>query len=227
MQIPAFAYCRALLISAGIALLGTMGHAQSSKDDKNQSVNTTEMLKGVEKLYNNTRTLQANFTETYKSAGRTHSPEKGMLYLSKPGKTRWVYTVPEGSFFLSDGKYGYDYNKAKNSVDRFPMKQTDDMRIPLAFLLGNLDFQKDFGEFRAHREGSDVSVTAIPKNTSLLFTEIAMLIAPDSTIKQVSVTGQDNSVTQFVLENEQRNLKLADSLFKFTAPANATVVDLK
>jgi outer membrane lipoprotein-sorting protein len=34
-------------------------------------------------------------------------------------------------------------------------------------------------------------------------------------------------VMEYLLDAEQRNLKLADTLFKFTPPAGAQVVDLK
>ena len=185
------------------------------------------VLKGVEKLYNSTNTLEATFTQTFIDRGRPRSVQKGTVYLSKPKKTRWQYSMPDGNWFLSDGEYSYSYEKAKNTVERERLKETDDMRIPLAFLLGTLDFQKDFGKFETRKEGANTYIKATPKNDKLLFTDVAMLIAPDSTLRQVSVTGQDASVMQFVLEGEKRNLPVAPSLFRFTAPPGAKVVDVK
>ena len=204
----------ALLLGA----TGAIGQAPKAPD-------TSAILKGVEKRYNSTTTLEAAFTQTLTDRGRTRAVKKGTVYLSKPKKTRWAYSMPEGDWFLSDENYAYAYDKAKNTVERIKLKETDDMRIPLAFLLGKLDFQKDFGRFNTRREGANTFIAANPKNDKLLFTEVAMLIAPDFSLRRVSVTGQDFSVTEFVLEGEKRNLPVPAALFRFTPPPGATVVD--
>jgi outer membrane lipoprotein carrier protein len=191
------------------------------------AVAQTPLLKEVEKRYNATSTLQANFTETFTDRGRARTPQRGVLYMKKPGRTRWEYTAPAGDLFVSDGKTAYDYDKRKNEADRIPIKETDDMRIPLSFLLGTLDFQKDFERFESKPDGANQIVTAHPRNKKLLFQSITMTIAPDYSIRKVSVLGQEGSTMDYVLEAEQRNVKLADSLFQFTAPAGAQVVDVK
>lgn len=191
--------------------------------------NPLPLLASVEKLYNSTKTLQANFTVAFKDRGRSKTPEKGVLYLSKqggPSRTRWEYTTPAGNLFLSDGKFIYDYDKEKNLADRYPYKETEDLRVPLSFLLGKLDFKKDFEKFAATREGANVAIAMTPRNKNLYFKEIAVTVAPDSTIRRVVVTDQPGTtVMEYILEGEQRNLKLADSLFKFTPPPGAKVVD--
>jgi outer membrane lipoprotein carrier protein len=188
------------------------------------------ILRGVEKLYNSTNTLQANFALTYRDRGRPRAPERGVLYLSKQGavsKTRWEYSSPAGKLFLSDGKFIYDYDKEKNSADRYLYKETEDLRVPLSFLLGKLDFNKDFERFGATRDGANTAITMTPRNKKLLFKEIAITVAPDSTIRRVIVTDQGGSSSMdYALDNEQRNLKLADALFKFNIPG-AQVVDVK
>jgi outer membrane lipoprotein carrier protein len=196
------------------------------------ALDSSTILRGVEKLYNSTTTLQANFTLTFKDRGRPRAPQKGVLYLSKQGsvsRTRWEYTAPAGNLFLSDGKYIYDYDKEKNSADRYPYKETEDLRIPLSFLLGKLDFNKDFERFASTRDGTgaDTSITMTPRNKKLLFKEITITVAPDSTIRRVQVTDQPGtSVMDYSLDGDQRNLKLPDTLFKFTIPT-AQIVDVK
>lgn len=189
-------------------------------------VDTLAVLKGVEKRYNSINTLQANFTHTFKDRGRTRAPERGTVYLSKPGRTRWEYVEPQGNLFVSDGKFTYSYDRRRNTVDREPFKETEDMRIPLSFLLGKLDFQKDFEQFRARREGENAVITAIPRNKKLLFKEIIMVVAPDFALRRVTVVGQEGSEMEYVLEGEQRNPKLAESLFRFTSPAGAQMFEV-
>jgi outer membrane lipoprotein carrier protein len=193
------------------------------------SPDTPAILRAVEKRYNSTTTLQANFTVTLKERGRPHLPEHGIVYLSKgsPSRTRWDYATPAGNFFLSDGKFVYDYDKQKNEVARYPFKESEDLRIPLAFLLGKLDFNKDFERFAAAREGANTVVAMTPRNKRVGFKEITMTVAPDAAVLRVLVTDQPGtSVMEYVLEAEQRNGKLDGALFKFTPPQGARVVDL-
>ena len=190
--------------------------------------NTMAILKRVEERYNSIKTLQASFTTTLKERGRTHTPDKGTLYLSKPNRTRWEYTTPAGDFFLSDNKYTDHDDKSKYVGEREPFRETEDMRIPLAFLIGQLNFVKDFEKFEAKPEAPNSPNTAIslsPKNKKLLFREIRLLVAPDAAILRATVIGQEGSEQDYVLENEQRNPKLPESVFKFTAPPGAQVVE--
>src|SRR3984885_10240793 len=109
------------------------------------------MLKGVEDRYNHTETLQVAFAETYTNHGRKHT-EQGELYLRKPGRTRWVYSIPAGKLFGSDGKFTYSYFPDEKRFEKMSLKETDDMKAPLAFLLGKLEFNKEFSDFgsKAH-----------------------------------------------------------------------------
>ena len=83
-----------------------------------------------------------------RSRGRPRKSESGELTLRKPGRMRWDYTAPAGKLFLSDGKQVYLYTPDSNRVERMPLKESDDMRAPLAFLLGKLDFAKEFRDFQ-------------------------------------------------------------------------------
>ena len=64
---------------------------------------------------------------------------------------RWQYTAPAGKLFVSDGKYIYLYTPNDKRYERMPLKETEDMRAPLAFLLGRIHFNEDFREFKACR----------------------------------------------------------------------------
>src|SRR4051812_37231035 len=129
-------------------------------------------LKGIEDRYNHARTLELSFTERYTLQGKQRT-EKGELYLRKPGKMRWQYTSPAGKLFISDGKFIYSYSAQDHRAEKMKMKEADDMRAPLAFLLGRLQFNDVFREFRSPPEGDGVFITAIPKSDKLLYTEVS------------------------------------------------------
>lgn len=178
-----------------------------------QAPDTRQILKGVEDRYNKLRSMKADYTQTTTFRGRKQV-EKGVLYLSKPGKTRWEYSTPPDRLFITDGKYAYDYDPGNRRFERVPMKETEDLGVALGFLLGKLDFDKHFERYTARREGPNVYITAKPKSDKLLFTQIEMLIAPDSRLLKVIVSGQDFTTNEYVLENEQRDAKVTDAMFK-------------
>jgi outer membrane lipoprotein carrier protein len=189
-----------------------------------QAADVSQVLKGLEERYNNSQTLQLNFTETYTQRGRARV-EKGELFLRKPGKMRWQYAAPAGKLFVSDGKFIYAYTPQDNHAEKMKLKEADDMRAPLAFLLGRLHFADDFREYRSHPEGEGLYITAIPKSDKLPYTEVSFLAMPDSTIRRLEVKAQDNSTLQFAFENEKRNPAIPETLFRFAPPPGVEYID--
>jgi outer membrane lipoprotein carrier protein len=74
--------------------------------------------------------------------------------LRKPGRMRWDYSQPKGKLFISDGKFMWLYTPAENRAEKMKLQESDDMRAPLAFLLGKLNFQKEFRNLQARPEGA-------------------------------------------------------------------------
>jgi outer membrane lipoprotein carrier protein len=145
--------------------------------------------------------------------------------LRKPGRMRWEYTAPPGKLFVSDGKFMYSYSPQENRAEKMKLKEADDLRAPLAFLLGKLHFADDFREFRAHPDDGGISITAIPKSDKLPYSDVTFLASPDGAIHRLEVKGQDNSVLQFVFDNERKDPPLQDSLFRFDPPAGTEYID--
>ena len=216
---PRTVYTTACAI-ASIAALGFSSVCLLSAAD----IDVPRTLKGIEDRYNRTQTLQLSFTESYQQGARTRV-EKGELFLRKPGRMRWQYTAPAGKLFVSDGKFIYSYTPQDNRAEKMKLKETDDMRAPLAFLLGRLDFNKDFREFHSRPEDGGVFITAIPKSDKLPYSEVSFLAASDFTIRRLEVKGQDNSVLRFAFENEKKDPAIQDALFRFTPPPGAEYVD--
>jgi outer membrane lipoprotein carrier protein len=187
-------------------------------------IDLNRTLKGIEDHYNRIQTLQLTFTQKYTFQKRART-EKGELFLRKPGRMRWQYTAPPGKLFVSDGKFMYSYFPAENRVEKTPFKETDDMRAPLAFLLGRLNFQDDFREFRTQPDRDNVFITALPKSDKLLYSEVKFLVSPDFVIHWLSVTGQEGSTNEFVFENEKKNPPIADAMFRFTPPPGVEIND--
>ena len=187
-------------------------------------VDLNALLKGVEQRYNRAKTLQVQFNETYSVQGRARKSETGLLTLRKPGRMRWDYTSPAGKLFVSDGKDVYLYTPDAHRVEKMKLKESEDMHAPMAFLLGKLDFAKEFRDFEVKQDGANFLVTARGKTEKLPYDKIAMLVTPDYQIQRLVIDGQDESVLTFRFDREKVNPQVNDSQFKFQMPAGATLV---
>lgn len=181
----------------------------------------TRLLNGIEQRYNHAKSLEVQFHEAYSVNGHARQDESGKLVLRKPGRMRWDYTAPAGKLFLSNGKDVYLYTPKTGVVERMPLKESDDMRAPLAFLLGKLDFSKEFRDFSWKAEGTNYFLAANAKSDQLPYEKIEMLVTPDYQIRRLVVTASDASVLTFHFDGEKVNPPVNDSLFKFAMPPGA------
>jgi outer membrane lipoprotein carrier protein len=185
------------------------------------------VLNGIEARYNRPQTLQLLFEQTYTAQGRPPRTESGVVYLRKPGRMRWEYHVPPGKLFVSDGEFVYFYSPAANRVEKMRLKDSGDMRVPLAFLIGRVDLRRDFREFRSRPEGDALRIVALPKSDRAPFTQVEFLVAPDHSIRRLVIQGEDGSVMSFGFREERVNPPLARDLFRFQAPPGAELVEVR
>jgi outer membrane lipoprotein carrier protein len=185
-------------------------------------------LAGIEKRYNSITTLELDFDQTYSGGIGVQSKrtESGRLFLRKPGLMRWNYAKPQGKLFLSDGKFFYFYSPSTNQMEKTRLKDADDMRVPLAFLIGKLDFNRDFDRFEYSKGPEGLNVKAHPKNLEKsAYREVVFLVDEQFTIKKLTVTGQDSSVMSFQFKNELRNKTQSADLYTMKLPAGAELVE--
>jgi outer membrane lipoprotein carrier protein len=198
-----------------IALLGLSAWAADAKLEAT--------LAGVEARYNRAKTLEVVFQEQYTPPGRPHRTEAGTLMLRKPGRMRWEYSQPKGKLFISDGKALWLYTPSDNRAERMKLQESEDMRAPLAFLLGKLNFQKEFRNVEGHPEGDATRITAEPKSDSLPYQAVEFVVADQGRIREVKVTAFDKSILDFTFDQEKVNPPLDSKLFEFTLPVGTVV----
>lgn len=184
-----------------------------------------EVIKKVQNRYNGARTLAVDFVESYSLLGHARPPETGTLTLRKQGKMRWNYTRPAGKLFISDGKNVYLYTSTDNRVEKVPLKDTEDMRAPLAFLLGRLDMKKEFRDFAVRPAEGGAWLDASAKNDRVPYASVDMLVAPDGSVRELKVIGRDQSILAYSFTNERLNPPVSDQAFHFAIPPGAEVVN--
>ena len=183
------------------------------------------LLKGVENRYNKAKTLQVLFKEDYTPPNGFRRTESGILMLRKPGRMRWSYSQPPGKLFVSDSKFLWLYTPAENRVEKMKVRESEDMRAPLAFLLGKLDFEKEFRNLQSKPEGDGRRVSCEPKTENLPYSQVEFVVAPDLHIREVKVTGFDRSVLDFNFDQERLDPSLDPRLFQFQMPKGAELVE--
>jgi outer membrane lipoprotein carrier protein len=188
-------------------------------------VPTAALLKTVEQRYNHSESLQVLFHEQYSKTGHRPRSESGVLDLRKPGRMRWEYSDPQGKLVVCDGKNLWMYIPSENQVQKTPLRETDDLQAPIAFLLGKLHFEKEFQNIQGKPEGADTRITAQPKSDNLPYSSVEFLVTADGRIRQVKVTEYDNSIMEYNFDQEKVNPKLEDKLFHFQVPKGAEVVE--
>lgn len=184
-----------------------------------------QILAAVEQRYNRARTLEAGFEQTQLAQGR-RIVESGRLVLRKPGRMRWTYTRPEGKLFVCDGKWVYFYSPLSGTAEKARLKETDDYRAPLAFLLGRLDFQRDFQRFEWERREGLTLVRAFPKSANAPYTRVEFDVTPAGAIARLVVAGVDGSLTEFRFTGERINPAVDDAQFRFAPPPGVTVMEV-
>lgn len=205
------------LIRLGMALLAVSATASAPLDQP--ALNS--LLKQVEARYNRTRTLEVSFIEQYTPTASPQRSEAGELYLRKPGRMRCDYTQPKGKLCVSDGTYLYVYTPSDNKAMKMKLKDSlgEDLRAPLAFLLGKLNFDKEFKDLRAVPEGDSIRITGKPKND--VYAGIEFLVGPDKRIEELKIVSVDQSVLNLKFSNEKQDPPISDKLFAFQLPAGA------
>jgi outer membrane lipoprotein carrier protein len=183
------------------------------------------LLRGVEARYNKAKTLQVLFQEDYIPPGKARRTDRGILMLRKPGRMRWAYSQPEGKLVISDNKFLWVYTPDDKHVQQLKLQESDDMRAPLAFLLGRLDFDKEFRNLQARPEGADTRIVAEPKTDKMPYSEVQFLVTRDYRIREVRGTLFDGAVLDFIFDQERLEPTLDPKLFQFVMPKGAELVE--
>jgi outer membrane lipoprotein carrier protein len=183
----------------------------------------------VDRHYNKLRSLQCEFTETYTGLGMDRT-ESGTLWLKKPGKMRWQYRSPSGKLFVSDGKDAWFYVPGEQQVRKTEVKKLDDLRSPLAFLLGKTRLEKElhnlsFAPDLPPLTRGDVVLRGVPETMPDRVNQVLLEITPENAISRISIEAADGSTTEYRLSSQRENVPLADSLFQFSIPPGAEVVE--
>ena len=220
---PNFVKLPSIFLNFIVVLLVTALSAASPTPDVHA------VAQAVDERYNHLHTLQADFTEIYRGAGMERT-ESGTLWLKKPGKMRWEYRSPRDKLFLSDGKDAWFYVPGERQVRRTAVKKLDDLRSPLAFLLGKTKLEKELQGLSVAPDVTplatgDVVLRGVPKSLADRVSQVLLEITPEHWIGRIVIEEVDGSVTEYRFSNQREDLAVPDQKFQFVMPDGVEVID--
>ncbi len=217
------------LLGCGLAVAATVPAAAGTAASLLPDPELDALLRGVEIKYNRLKTLRLHFEQIYQQDQRVLRQEAGTLYLRKPGQMRWEYEDPEPKLFLSDGRRLTLYVPEEKRVTQTEIKNSDDLRSPMRFLLGGLRFEKEFQQIervtnQPPRDSRDVVIKAVPKQMRDRLEWVIMEIGPEYDIHRLVLREPGGIQTEFRFGEATLDPRLAPQLFQFKPPAGTEVV---
>jgi len=216
MRVP-FRLAIAVLVTA--ALLPVAGFA----------VDVKTLAAAVDSHYNHLRSLQAEFTELYRGSGMERT-EAGTLWLKKPGKMRWEYRSPKDKLFVSDGKDAWFYVPDDRQARKTAAKKLEDVRSPLAFMLGKTKLEKELQGLSlasdvAPMKSGDIVLRGVPQALADRVSEILLEITPEHEITRIVIQEVDGAATEYRFGEIKENVAIADGRFQFKPPPGTETVE--
>jgi len=187
------------------------------------------IARAVDDHYNRLRSLQVDFTEIYRGDGAERS-ESGTLWLKKPRKMRWEYRSPREKLFVSDGKVVWFYLPAERQLRKSDFRKLDDVRSPIAFLLGKTKLESELRGLskvvdQAPVDPANMLLRGVPTTFADRISEVLLEVTPSSQLARIVLTEVDGATTDFRFTNPKENLEVSDRLFQFTPPPGIETIE--
>jgi len=188
-----------------------------------------KLARAVDDHYNHLRSLQSDFTEIYRGDG-AERVETGTLWLKKPRKMRWEYRSPKEKLFVSDGQAVWFYLAAERQLRKTALRKLDDLRSPLAFLLGKTKLENELRGLskvvdQSPLDPGNTLLRGVPSAIAGQVGEVQLEITPSDQIVRIVLMEADGATTEFRFAGWKENLALSDSQFQFTPPPGVETVD--
>ena len=194
----------------------------------------SQLARAVDAHYNHLRSLESDFTEIYRGDG-PERVESGTLWLKKPRKMRWEYRSPNEKLFISDGQAVWFYLPAERQLRKTTLRKLDDVRSPVAFLLGKTKLENELRGLSKAVDQSPLDPAntllrgvpqgVVPQSAAGQVSEVQLEITPSDQIVRIVLMEADGATTEFRFAGWKENLELSDSRFKFSPPPGVETVE--
>ncbi len=191
-----------------------------------------KLARAVDDHYNHLRSLESDFTEIYRGDG-AERVESGTLWLKKPRKMRWEYRSPKEKLFVSDGQAVWFYLPAERQLRKTTLRKLDDLRSPLAFLLGKTKLENELRGLskvvdQSPLDAGNTLLRGVPRamaGAAGAASEVLLEVNPSDQIVRIVLVEADGATTEFRFAGWKENPELSDGRFQFTPPPGVETVE--
>lgn len=188
-------------------------------------------LRAASRAYASVSALRADFVQTLRNPLLgTERTSRGTLYQRQPDRFLLRFTEPAGDIILADGQYFWVYYPSvdQQQVIRSPASEPGRSGIDLRsqFIGDPLErFRvQDLGP--ATVRGRSTRVLLLRPREAAGYRSLKVWIDDgDHLVRTFEIDGEQGVVRHFELTNVALNPSLPDSLFQFTPPPDARIVD--
>jgi outer membrane lipoprotein carrier protein len=191
--------------------------------------NVLAIARATDDHYNHLQSSKAEFSQKYDGPGMSRT-ESGTLWLKKPGRMRWEYRQPTQKLFLTDSHTAWFYVSGERQAKKAALKNLDDIRSPLRYLLGKTRLEKELTGLSlapdvAPVNAGDVVLRGVPKGMTDRISSVLLEISPTHQITRILIQEVDGAATDFRFSNVEENVPVQESLFHFSAPPGVEVIE--
>jgi outer membrane lipoprotein carrier protein len=204
-----------------------LGLASSSRASS-PAADVLTLSKRVDRHYNALHTLQSEFVEKYRGNGIDRT-ESGTLWIKRPGRMRWEYREPRAKLFITDGKTAWFYALGDQQARSTPSRKLDDLRSPLAYLLGRAKLERVFEGLALANDvppetAGNIVLQGKPRGFAGHLARVLLEVTPEGRIDRIVAEGQDDSVTEYRFLASKEDEAVPDERFRFVPPVGVQVV---
>lgn len=178
----------------------------------------------LNRFFGDVNSMQGSFTQqVYSKKGVVIDTAQGQLFLTRPGKFRWVYVSPEPQQIVSDGKNVWVYDEELDQVTVKPLTKAMES-TPAAVLMNKTVPDKHFQitEMDDKTGGWDWFYLK-PLRKSSDFRAIQLAMNNVGTLKQMVLYDHIGQKTVITF-NTKENVAINANQFIFQLPAGVDVI---
>lgn len=176
-----------------------------------------------------TQTRQASGSfdqQTYQKDGKpAEAPQKGNFVFSRPGKFVWNYSAPYEQQMVCDGNKIYIWDKDLNQVTVRRVKGAIP-QSPASVLFGMDSYTKDWHAAKPQIKDGITWVSLTPKKKEVAIQSVSFGFK-DGSLERMTYQGSMGEKTELHFNGIQTGINPDPSVFKFSIPKGADVVEVK
>jgi outer membrane lipoprotein carrier protein len=131
---------------------------------------------------------------------------------------------------VSDGKDAWFYVPDDRQARKMAARKLEDIRSPLAFLLGKTKLEKELQGLSLAPDvtplaAGNVVFRGVPQAFADRISEIVLEVTPEQQIARIVIQDVDGSSTEYRFTEQKEDVAVGDGRFKFEPPAGTETVD--